>query len=672
MRVALALLLIIAAASAQPSVRDEFDCAMRELAVEYAAFLQPLRSAQAFSDIADALDGSPEKAPGCSVRNGAALRRAAANATATSRFPLLNRPAKLPTAGGQTFYVSLAGSDANPGTIDRPFATLGAAVTATRATPGGDTILLRAGTYYRTPTTVLTAADSGLTVQNFPGEEVWLSGGAPLVGVTWSAFDVNGSAPPPNPPPSWHMVPNTNSINGNGGGVYHSTVGTWQECQAACQAAGTCVAWTWHDDNVGPPYTHECYFDKLFAPVGEADHYSGYYGAPPPTLQPNVWSADLSAAGLAAGAPGLMLGGVRMTRARYPNNPSPERLGFMPPYVLRADSWTPQQAKRAPDTQVDLPASALDRNTSTSSFQTFTAGVGGTCDRFQPNAGYWCSNNVQGGGSVIYYVPIAAQFSTTTLPNSPYANPVGGIVQTWRPGHWASWFYAIGQSDFDSSKNLTNFTFSSGGFQGSRGEDQGEDTFVENIFEELDYPTEWFYNETTQTLYFWHNATAGVPPPADGSLVVPQTKWLFNVTGTMAAPVTDVSIVGLGMRDTAYTYMDPHSLPSGGDWSLERSAVVFVEGSERVNIEGNVFERVDGNAIILSAYNRNATIEYNEFAWIGATAIAFWGNTEASAGADAVMPEGYGSDGTSGNQPRHNTVAFNYCRELGVSEKQSR
>ena len=80
----------------------------------------------------------------------------------------------------------------------------------------------------------------------------------------------------------------------------------------------------------------------------------------------------------------------------------------------------------------------------------------------------------------------------------------------------------------------------------------------------------------------------------------------------MGAPVHDVSIVGLGMRDTAYTYMDFHSLPSGGDWSLERSAVVFVEGSERVTVEGCVFDRVDGNAILLSAYTRNASISWNE------------------------------------------------------------
>ena len=58
-------------------------------------------------------------------------------------------------------------------------------------------------------------------------------------------------------------------------------------------------------------------------------------------------------------------------------------------------------------------------------------------------------------------------------------------------------------------------------------------------------------------------------------------------------------------------------------------------------------------------------------AWIGATAVALWGNTEATAGADSALPEGYGADGTSGNQPRHNVVAYNLCRELGVWEKQS-
>jgi len=65
-------------------------------------------------------------------------------------------------------------------------------------------------------------------------------------------------------------------------------------------------------------------------------------------------------------------------------------------------------------------------------------------------------------------------------------------------------------------------------------------------------------------------------PPIDGSLAVVQTKWLFNITGTMAAPVEDVSLIGLGLRDTAYTYMDPHGIPSGGDWYVSVQFVSVV------------------------------------------------------------------------------------------------
>ena len=354
---------------------------------------------------------------------------------------------------------------------------------------------------------------------------------------------------------------------------------------------------------------------------------------------------------------------TRLIRARYPNA-NAEVDGFLPPAVFRA-KWTPQQTPRAPRIQIDLPPSQLLRNNTVSMFQTFTAGVGGTCDRFQPSAGYWCSEHVQGGGSVIYFAPIAMQAGPDVLPHLPYADPKGAIVQTWRPGHWASWMFEVTDTQ-QLEAGVLNFSLY-GGFQGSRGEDQGEDTYIENVFEELDWPGEYFYNESTQILYLFFNATAGTPPPTNG-LVVTHTKHLFNITGTMASPVTDVSILGIGLRDTAYTYMDPHGIPSGGDWTLERSAVVFLEGTERINVTGCVFERVDGNAILLSAYNRNATIAKNEFVWIGATAVALWGNTD---GGDQRLPEGYGFDGSNGNQPRHNYIAFNLCHELGVWEKQS-
>ena len=88
----------------------------------------------------------------------------------------------LVVAGGQTmpclaanFYVASNGSDANPGTIDRPFATVTKARDAARAVGTNATrnIIIRSGNYYNVAVKLQRqtgADDSGLTIQSFPGE----------------------------------------------------------------------------------------------------------------------------------------------------------------------------------------------------------------------------------------------------------------------------------------------------------------------------------------------------------------------------------------------------------------------------------------------------------------------------------------------------------------------
>lgn len=92
------------------------------------------------------------------------------------------------TLGAADFYVSPTGSDSNPGTKRKPFATLERAREALRGarSPGG-TVYLRGGDYLRTNTLELTAADSGtvgapMTWQAEKGETARLLGGRVLVG----------------------------------------------------------------------------------------------------------------------------------------------------------------------------------------------------------------------------------------------------------------------------------------------------------------------------------------------------------------------------------------------------------------------------------------------------------------------------------------------------------
>merc|ERR1719473_415279 len=86
------------------------------------------------------------------------------------------------------------------------------------------------------------------------------------------------------------------------------------------------------------------------------------------------------------------------------------------------------------------------------------------------------------------------------------------------------------------------YDFGKGGNQGARGNNKGG-FFVQNVFEELDYPGEYFYNESTKQLYLWYNGTGA--PPTSSSFVVPQQKVLVNLTGTQWKPVTGVKLTNV-------------------------------------------------------------------------------------------------------------------------------
>jgi hypothetical protein len=92
------------------------------------------------------------------------------------------------TSFARDFYVAVDGDDSNPGTIDKPFATLEKARDTVRYVrgrglpEGGVTVYLRGGKYFRTQSFALTEADSGqagkpIVYKRYAGEVVRLIGG---------------------------------------------------------------------------------------------------------------------------------------------------------------------------------------------------------------------------------------------------------------------------------------------------------------------------------------------------------------------------------------------------------------------------------------------------------------------------------------------------------------
>ena len=74
-------------------------------------------------------------------------------------FPILLQIGLALPVLGQPYYVAPTGSDGNPGTLEKPFATIQRAQQAVRQKPGP--VWLRGGTCYLPEKLVFSAEDSG-------------------------------------------------------------------------------------------------------------------------------------------------------------------------------------------------------------------------------------------------------------------------------------------------------------------------------------------------------------------------------------------------------------------------------------------------------------------------------------------------------------------------------
>jgi hypothetical protein len=240
------------------------------------------------------------------------------------------------------------------------------------------------------------------------------------------------------------------------------------------------------------------------------------------------------------------------------------------------------------------------------------------------------------------------------------------LINVWRYYRWFTNIYNV--SDWNNSGTIdylivfalafdyknrmfcatTEIKFDKGGFQGGRGWMVNDTTkallsgpfYVDNVLGAMAHANQWFYAEKDRHLYLTTNNTNGMPPQAN-NLVVLRLKTLISIESTRHAPISDVTIAHIGLRDAAKTDMEPHGVPSGGgnvifiaqyinvmnnvfffcskDWSLQRTAALFVSGSENFQLLNCSFERLDGNGVMLSGYNRRSSLIGNSFLWMGAT-----------------------------------------------------
>jgi hypothetical protein len=202
-----------------------------------------------------------------------------------------------------------------------------------------------------------------------------------------------------------------------------------------------------------------------------------------------------------------------------------------------------------------------------------------------------------------------------------WADPTGGYFHAMHPALWGGFTWRI--TGKDASCEVTK----EGGWQNNRGGAvHDEIRFVENIFEELDAPGEWFLNQKTHTLYFY-------PPDgldlATANMEATRLRTLVEFRGSEQSPVRFVSLRGLTFRHAARTVMDTREPLLRTDWAIHRGGSIFFNGAEDCTLEDSLIDQVGGNAVFANHYNRRLTIRGCEIRKAGASGICFVGDQKA-------------------------------------------
>ncbi len=203
-----------------------------------------------------------------------------------------------------------------------------------------------------------------------------------------------------------------------------------------------------------------------------------------------------------------------------------------------------------------------------------------------------------------------------------WADPVGGFFHAMHPALWGDFTWHITGKKADGEVQLE------GGWQNNRGAAAHKEIrFVENIFEELDAPGEWFLNSKTHTLYFY--------PPAGldlktATIEATRLRTLVEFRGDQSRPVKWITLRGLIFRQAARTVMDTREPLMRSDWAIYRGGAIFINGAEDCALEDSFIDQVGGNAVFVNNYNRRVAIRGTQIAKAGASGICFVGDPQAA------------------------------------------
>ncbi len=202
-----------------------------------------------------------------------------------------------------------------------------------------------------------------------------------------------------------------------------------------------------------------------------------------------------------------------------------------------------------------------------------------------------------------------------------WKDPAGGYFHAMHRAHWGDMHYVITGKDDEGKVQYE------GGWQNNRqSQPHDQHRFVENLFEELDAPGEWFLDERKDVLYFY--PPQGVDLDA-AKIEAVHLEQLFEFRGSPRQPVRFIRLEGLRLTHTARTFMKNKEPLLRSDWTTWRGGAVLLDGAEDCRLEDLTIYQVGSNAIFVNDYNRRIEISGCHVTEAGASSICFVGDPGA-------------------------------------------
>ncbi len=198
-----------------------------------------------------------------------------------------------------------------------------------------------------------------------------------------------------------------------------------------------------------------------------------------------------------------------------------------------------------------------------------------------------------------------------------WADPAGGFIHAMHAYRWGGYHYLI------TGKNPDGTVAYEGGWQNNRQMGMHKEfRMVENIFEELDAPGEWFHEARQNRLYLFPPTGTDL---ASATVEAVRLRHLVELRGSALNPVRHVSLQGFVFRHAARTFMDNREPLLRSDWTLYRGGAVTIEGATDVRILDSSFDQVGGNAVVVTGHARRVLLRGCHIQDPGASGVVFVG-----------------------------------------------